>query len=155
MKHNLFAVLFFMFSFLIGSSVNLSAQLAYEISDIYGIELYYSNGEDEFKLTKQQIRDLSSSGFDYEQYRHLNKLCRISSVAVFSGGVMMALGSYFGQRNNFDAAIPLILTGAACTITGLCMTRKIVIQTDSLVDNYNNSMTIGLASSGMGLLYSF
>ena len=110
---------------------------------VYGASLYTNEG---YKLTDEQIRGLSSYGFDYERYCQLKKWRTISVISYLSGGVLIGIGGFIGRRRgeNTIEALSLSTAGAVLAILGIYKKTQYEKQIRVLAGEMNG---VGLAIS--------
>ena len=131
----------------------LSAQIIPGKIIVYGASLYNEDGE---KLNEEQIKDLSSFGFDYQKYTQLKKLRTVSIVSYYIGGVLIGAGGFIGRKGDKATEFfSLSLAGSALGIFGILKQSQCEKQIVKMVEDMSDSPKLSLSTSGLGLVYYF
>lgn len=131
----------------------LTAQITPNKIIVDGASLYNEDGE---KLNEEQIKDLSSFGFDYQRYNHLKQWRTVSIVSYWTGGVLIAAGGFIGRTGEKATEFfSLSLAGSALAVFGVLKKNQCERQILNIVKGLSDSTQLSFSPSGVGLVYYF
>lgn len=134
--------------------LELRAQIIPDNIYAYGASLYTNEGD---KLTDEQIKGLSSYGFDYERYCQLKQWRTMSVISYLSGGVLIGIGGFIGRRpgENTIEALSLSSAGSILAILGIYKKTQYNKRIRELVGEMTYSPQVSFSASGVGLTLLF
>ena len=119
---------------------------------LHNATLYSDEGEE---LTREQIEELSTYGFDYAKYYQLKKSRTISNITFYAGGALTLLGGIMIPNSNKPEYNLIPTAGVAIACIGILLRNKYDDQIYDLVQTMTDSYQLGFSLGGFSLTYSF